>query len=181
MATWIALLRGINVGGRNSLPMADLKRLFASAGCRQVTTYIQSGNVVFDADLEAVGSLATTLSDAVDDEFGFRPAIRLVASSELGQAIGANPYPDAANDPRSLHLSFLDAEPRAEDVERARQLLVESESCEVRGQHLYLHAPNGIGRSKFAGRAEKELGVTMTGRNWRTILKLQELASGVTK
>ena len=181
MAAWIALLRGINVGGRNRLPMADLRRIFTAAGCEQVATYIQSGNVVFAADPELDATFGEMLADAIERDFGFRPAVRLVSLAELEEAIGANPYPGAASDSGSLHLSFLDAEPAAENLGRARRLLAASESCEVRGRQLYLHAPDGIGRSRFAGRAERALGVTMTGRNWRTVLKLRELASGVTK
>ena len=180
MTTWLALLRGINVGGRNRLPMAELKRLFITAGCRQVSTYIQSGNVVFQANLDSTRTLSAAVGDSIEDEFGFRPDICLVTLADLELAIGANPYPDAANEPRTLHLSFLGAAPATTDIDRARRLLAETESCEIRGRHLYLHAPDGIGRSKFAGRAEAVLGVTMTGRNWRTVLKLQELASGVT-
>lgn len=108
MATWIALLRGVNVGGRNRLPMADLRRIFADAGCSSVSTYIQSGNVVFSATIKSTDCLAGRIAGAIETGFGFRPGIHLLTGAQLEQAIADNPFPDAVDDPKSLHVAFFD-------------------------------------------------------------------------
>ena len=177
MKTWIALLRGINVGGRNRLPMQSLSQILESAGCEQVTTYIQSGNVVFNGNVDSVDRFGDEIGQAIMEEHGFCPAVRLITADYLSGAIASNPYPEAVSDPKSLHLSFLECPPRDELVSEARRLLSESESFKVIGSLLYLHAPEGIGRSRFANRVDKALQMKTTGRNWRTVMKLGELAS----
>ena len=179
MNSWIALLRGINVGGCNRLPMSSLVNILESAGCRDAATYIQSGNAVFRADINSRARMAEKIGREIEKEHGFRPAIQLTTAAELGAAIAANPYPEAVTDPKTLHLSFLECPPPQERVANAKRLLSESESMTINGSLLYLYAPEGIGRSKFAGSVERVLQVQMTGRNWRTILKLNELASTV--
>ena len=175
MKTWIALLRGINVGGRNRLPMKSLSQILESAGCERVTTYIQSGNVVFNGNVDSVDRFGDEIGQAIMKEHGFCPAVRLINADYLAEAIASNPYPEAASDPKSLHLSFLEHPPRGELVSEARRLLSESESFTVIGSLLYLHAPEGIGRSRFANRVDKALQMKTTGRNWRTVMKLEEL------
>jgi len=180
VSVWVALLRGINVGGRNRLPMSSLVAILESAGCREAATYIQSGNAVFKANIESRTRMADEISREIEKEHGFRPAIQLITAAELGAAIDSNPYPQAVTDPKTLHLSFLASVPQQERVADAERLLSESESLAINGNLLYLHAPEGIGRSRFAGGVERVLQVQMTGRNWRTILKLDELVSAST-
>ncbi len=177
MKTWIALLRGVNVGGRNRLPMQSLSQILESAGCEQVTTYIQSGNVVFNGNVDSVDRFGEEIGRAIEKEHGFCPAVRLITADYLTEAIESNPYPEAVFDPKSLHLSFLEHPPREELVSEARQLLSESESFTVIGNLLYLHAPEGIGRSRFASGTERAFKMKITARNWRTIMKLEALAS----
>lgn len=179
MKTWIALLRGINVGGHNRLPMTSLTQILESAGCEQVKTYIQSGNAVFKADIDDASLFAEQVGRSIEEEHGFNPATQLVTADELQQAIGSNPYPQAESEPKTLHLSFLEREPEEEHVGAARQLLAGSESLTVIGDLLYLHAPDGIGRSKFAGNVDRALQVESTSRNWRTVIKLNELAAAI--
>ena len=179
MNTWIALLRGIKVGGRNRLPMKDLAGLFESAGCKQVKTYIQSGNVVFTADSDAPDQIVDDVATAVEKNHGFRPAIFLLSGVMLAEAIAANPYPEAVEEPKTLHLTFLGEAPGAENIEKAGKLISGSERFCVIDHCLYLHAPDGIGRSKFAGSAERALGVSTTGRNWRTMTKLAEMVAAI--
>jgi len=179
VATWIALLRGINVGGRNRLPMKGLIRLFEAEGCEQVRTYIQSGNVVFNALIRSVDQFADTIGRAIETEYGFRPEIRLITAEALRAAIASNPYPQAAADPKSLHLSFLEDAPRRTHVSDASRLLAESESLTVIGSCLYLHAPDGVARSKFAQGVDRALHMSTTARNWRTVTKLAELVSTI--
>jgi len=179
MKTWIALLRGINVGGRNRLPMKSLSQILESAGCEQVKTYIQSGNVVFKADIESTARFGEEIGQVIEREHGFCPAIRLLTGDELGYAIASNPYPEATSEPKALHLSFLERPPEEARISAANQLLSESESFTVTGKLLYLHAPEGIGRSKFAGGIDRALQMQTTGRNWRTVMKLEELATSI--
>lgn len=177
MKTWIALLRGVNVGGHNRLPMAGLSQIFEAAGCNSARTYIQSGNVVFNAPVTSVDKFADAIGRAIDKEHGFRPAIQLMPAKALRAAIASNPYPQATSDPKSLHLCFLESPPQETHVNEAKHLLSKSESCTVIGSRLYLHAPDGIARSKFANGINRVLHMNSTARNWRTITKLAELAS----
>ncbi|MGB5210919.1 MAG: DUF1697 domain-containing protein [Gammaproteobacteria bacterium] len=179
METWIALLRGINVGGRNRLPMKDLSRIFEAAGCAPVKTYIQSGNVVFKAGLRSGGTFADAIGTAIEKQHGFRPAIQLRTATALKTAIASNPYPQAASEPKSLHLFFLEDSPQKKLVSDARRLLSASESITVIDRCLYLHAPDGLAQSKFAKGVDKALGMNTTARNWRTVSKLEDLASTI--
>ena len=172
-------MRGINVGGRNRLPMADLRRIFSDAGCNSVNTYIQSGNVVFSATVKSTDRFTGRIAAAIEADFGFRPGVQLLTAKELEQAIANNPFSNAVDDPKSLHVAFLDEVPADESVQRAKELLAPSESCDLIGRNLYLHAPDGIARSKFAARMEKTLGVGATARNWRSTTKIAALAADV--
>jgi uncharacterized protein (DUF1697 family) len=176
---WTALLRGINVGGHNKLPMAELRELFTAVGCTEVRTYIQSGNVVFRAAAEKRKELAIRLADAIEESKGFRPAIMLLTREELETAAEANPFPEPTAEPKTLHLWFLIREPEDPDLNALGGLRTATEHYELRGAVFYLWAPDGIGRSKLAARAERALGVGATARNWRTVDKLRELASEV--
>ena len=167
----MALFRGINVGGNNMLPMKDLAALLAALGLEEVRTYIQSGNVVFTAAGTAT-SLAGRIGAAVERGCGFRPQLLLLRAPELARALAANPFPEAAAQPQLLHLWFLAARP-GKGAEAALQALASAgERFVLRGKVLYLHAPQGIGRSKLAARAERALGVGATARNWRTCTTL---------
>lgn len=179
MKTWIALLRGINVGGHNRLPMKDLSQIFETAGCKQVKTYIQSGNVVFNGHVRSVGELGDTIASAIESEFGFRPVIRLITAKALRTAIATNPYPQAEPEPKSLHLVFLEGSPQRTHISDANRLLSASESLTVIGSRLYLYAPDGIARSRFAKGIDKAFHMSTTARNWRTITKLSELVSTI--
>ena len=175
MKTYIGLLRGINVGGNNILPMQALRDSFKVLGCAHVQTYIQSGNVVFTyvGDLQ---ELREQIIVAIDSRFGFRPKLLLIARSEFAEVVNANPFADIERDPKSLHVWFL-ADPAANpDIISVDSKLADSESYALEGNAFYLYAPDGIGRSKLAGNVEKFLGVDATARNWRTVVKLHELA-----
>ncbi len=175
MNTWIVLLRGINVGGKNRLPMKSLVSLLQGEGCSDVRTYIQSGNVVLRSQHTNRVVLCDRIGEAISGAFGFAPAVQALTASELQSIIAANPFPDAVNEPRSLHVTFPSAAPAA-DLEAMRAMAAPSETFVLTESALYLHAPDGIGRSKFAANVEKLLGVEATARNWRTVMKLAELA-----
>ena len=176
MTTWIAFFRGINVGGRNILPMKELQALLSELGCVDVVTYIQSGNVIFRHKEGQATSLSQTISQAVLNRFHFAPYVLLMTAKYLKSALAANPFPAAIENPKTLHLLFLSAIPTEVDIDGLEKLKSTSENFKLIEQVFYLHAPDGIGRSKLAARAEKLLGVPTTGRNWRTAQKILELA-----
>lgn len=179
MKTSIVLLRGINVGGRNVLPMKDLIRLLEGLGCRDVTTYIQSGNAALRCPEETAARLAGELSAAIQSDRGFKPHVLVLTLESFERAILENPYPQAAPEPKTLHLGFLDSAPLAPDLESMENLKAESERFHLDGRVFYLHAPDGIGRSKLAERAERALGVPMTMRNWRTVCAIRDMAKAL--
>jgi len=172
MATWIALLRGINVGGKNKLPMAALRADLAGLGFEDVRTYIQSGNVVFRSKARSGAKLAASIEDAIETSHGFRPAVLVLTADELRAAMEANPFPEGTAEPKTLHLNFLTAPARDADVELMEDLRSDTERFRLTDAVLYVHAPDGIGRSKLAAKVERCLGVSATGRNWRTVEQL---------
>jgi uncharacterized protein (DUF1697 family) len=173
--TWIGLFRGINVGGHNKVPMKDLVTLLCGLGLQRVRTYIQSGNVVFRGSGTAA-ALVEDIGAAVSRRFGFRPFLVLLDAKQLAQAAAANPFPAARARPQSLHLWFLERAPGSASLKPLEALRAASEKAALRGKVLYLYAPQGIGRSKFAARAESLLGVAGTARNWRTVTQLLAMA-----
>ena len=172
MKRWIVLLRGINVGGKNILPMAELRSNLESLNLKNVRTYIQSGNVIFDSTAKTTSSLARKISRRIEQVHGFRPHLLILDRHDLQAAIKDNPFPEAISDPKSLHFCFL-AEPATNpDTEALDDAKTSNEKYKLTDRVFYLHAPDGIGRSKLAASAEKHLGVVTTGRNYRTVEKL---------
>lgn len=176
MTTWIGLLRGVNVGGNNRLAMRDLAALLEAEGARDVRTVIQSGNAVFSADTGDGRDLATRIGRAIGERHGFTPRVLLLAASELHRAVGANPFPEAEAEPASLHLFFLDMPPPAPDLAGLEAARGATERFVLDGAVLYLHLPDGLGRSKLGLKAERLLGVPATARNWNTVTRLAALA-----
>ena len=179
MQTWITLLRGINVGGNNILPMKELRGLLNGLGYENVRTYIQSGNCVFETPTKDAGKLEDEIASAIEKRFGFSPHIFVLTLDALDEAIVANPYSQAHDDPKSLHLSFLAKPARDVDLDALEALKTDSEAFTLTDTVFYLYAPDGIGRSKLAAKAERYLAVPMTGRNLRSVLKIAELARGI--
>jgi uncharacterized protein (DUF1697 family) len=175
--TYIALLRGVNVGGKNKLPMQQLAAIFAAAEAEQVKSYIQSGNVVFRYRPAAIHSLPDYVAAQIKQQFGFAPSVLILSLADLLAAMQNNPFPEAESTPAALHLGFLSAIPQQPDLEKMAKLKTDSEQFQLIGRVFYLRAPEGIGRSKLAAGSEKLLGVSMTVRNWNTVGKLKELAT----
>ena len=177
MNRWIALFRGINVGGKNLLPMATLSRYLETIQLTNIKTYIQSGNVVFDSKSKSSKSIQKAIIETIDKEHSFSLQLLLLRQGELQMAINRNPYPDAVSEPQTLHLFFLESTPAKPNVKALDLAKSSTESYELIDRVFYLHAPDGVGRSKLAATAEKHLGVMATARNYRTVEKLMELAS----
>lgn len=175
MKTFLGLFRGINVGGKNKLLMKDLVALMEDAGLENVGTYIQSGNVVFQSDESDAAGLAAKIQAAIQVRHGLNPELILLDQAQVDRAIAENPFPEADAEPKSVHLSFLSAPPGNPDLEVLEEIRRPTERFALKGRVFYLHAPEGIGRSKLAARVERAMGVSATGRNWRTVLKLQEM------
>jgi uncharacterized protein (DUF1697 family) len=172
----VALLRGINVGGHNRLPMAILREVAANLGCTDIVTYVQSGNlVVTDDDL---GTFADRLAGVIADTTGLVIPVITRTADEWRSIVAANPYPDeAAVDPTLVHISVfaaaLDDEARSFD---ASTFAPETCSFSATSTELYLHVPNGLGRSKLGERIMRAPGLRDgTMRNWRTVLAINEL------
>lgn len=180
MKTIIALFRGINVGGRNKLPMHELVAVLKELGLTDVKTYIQSGNAVFNAD-DAVDEkhLAEEIGRTIHVRHGFAPQVLLLSPADMARAMASNPYPNAEEDPKTLHLYFLASTPPAPELESLAAIQREGERFCLVGKVFYLHAPDGIGRSKLAAKVEKVLGVPVTARNWRSVGKIMDLAEEV--
>ncbi|MFA7282493.1 MAG: DUF1697 domain-containing protein [Sterolibacterium sp.] len=176
MNTYVAFFRGINVGGNGSLPMKELVAILEELDARKVRTYIQSGNAVFESTEKNVARLSKQLSAEILRRRGFEPHVHILTLEALAKAIAENPFPEAVNDPSSLHLGFLAAPPKSPDLEKLSSLRKKSERFHLGEGVFYLHAPEGVGRSKLAASSERLLGVPMTDRNWRTVCKVMEMA-----
>jgi uncharacterized protein (DUF1697 family) len=176
MNTYIALFRGINVGGRNKLRMADLKAVLETLPLQEIQTYIQSGNVVFQTEEADRRGLAIRITEAIQAEFGFSPELLILSKEEFSAALRNNPFPEAEAEPKTLHLYFLANQPQNPDFNTLNRLRADSEGYRLIDKTFYLHAPDGIGRSKLAAQVEKSLGVNATARNWRTASKIAEIA-----
>lgn len=173
MPVLIALFRGINVGGKNRLPMKSLVALLEGLGASDVRTYIQSGNAVFRWPRRSTRGLADAIGRRVLEEHGFEPKVWLLEREQL-QAIAAKPgFP--TEDGKALHVWFLDGAPPQPDLAKLDALRAPSERFRLDGEAFLLHAPEGVGRSKLAAAVEKALGVPATARNWNTVALLLEM------
>jgi len=167
------LLRGINVGGRNPVAMADLRALFESLGYSDVATYIQSGNVTFRTGRPV---RPETIEAAVATRMGFDVAVVLRKASDLVRIVHANPF--GALDPKHLHVGFLAENPPAQAAKGLDPAACAPEEFVLRGCEIYLHLPHGMGRARLPMYLDRRLKIPTTVRNWSTVLKLTELGGG---
>jgi len=181
MPIYIALLRGINVGGKNIIKMAELKRTFEAMGMSRVQTYIQSGNVLFEAE-EEEEPLRKRIEHELEAAFGF-PATVVLRTAEEFKMVAANcPFAEeevskaeASSEGESQYVAFLLEEPSSEGIERLRAFKNESDEYQVQGREVFLLFRHSIRNSKLANNLHK-LGVPSTVRNWKTTNKLVALA-----
>lgn len=157
--------------------MKELAPVLGKMGFINVRTYIQSGNVVFQCQKAKAQQLAKQISDAVSKSHGFRPQVIVLNVRDIERAAAANPFPQAEAEPKSLHLFFLAEAPKNANLDSLNRIKADNEAFVLDGLVFYLHAPDGIGRSKLAASVEKFLGVDATGRNWRTVSKVLEIAT----
>lgn len=178
MPTYIALLRAVNVGGTGKLPMADFRKLLESLGYRNVETYIQSGNAVFDAT-GAAAKITKAIADGLEKLLGIPVGVLLRTHDQLTQLIAANPYAtEAADDGARVHAVFLSGIPAEDAVPGLLKIPARRERYHHSGDTLYLHLPDGAADTKFAAKTlDRILSVTTTARNWNTVLKLHAMSS----
>ena len=174
----VALLRGINVGGKNRLPMKELAALFVDAGCEDVRTYIQSGNVVFRVGPAAGEDIASVISASILDHFGYQIPVITRTARAFQEIVRANPFLEAGAEADKLHVMFLAELPDSANVEALDPHRSQGDEFAVMGREIYLHCPNGVARSKLTNSYfDSRLSTTSTTRNWRTTLKLLELST----
>jgi uncharacterized protein (DUF1697 family) len=175
--TYIALLRGINVGGRRSVPMAALREVHARLGYTDVVTYIQSGNVVFDADSDDVALLSRTIEQAITADFGIGVPVIVRTREDLVTIIESSPYTTTGADPARLAVAFLADAPAMERAVGIDATGLLPDEFALGEREVYLHCPSGFGRTKLTNAfLEEQLGVTATTRNWKTVTKLAALS-----
>lgn len=177
MNTYISMLRGINVSGQKKIKMADLKTLYQDLGFEQVTTYIQSGNVIFKSDV-AAATLADKIKQAILDHYGYEVKIFIKTINDFEQVIANNPFlKREGTDPKTLLSCFLQSLPNPEKVQATEQLDFSPDEFIIQNDIVYIHCPNGFGRAKINNNFfEKKLAVGATTRNWRSTLKLLAIA-----
>ncbi|MGW2963098.1 DUF1697 domain-containing protein [Streptomyces sp. NPDC001220] len=179
MTMYAALLRGINVGGRKKLPMADLRALMTGLGYESVGTYLQSGQAVFAAGGDPE-SLAAELAKGIEERFGFSVDVLVRDHAYLKATAEACPFPATELEARQLHVTYFSAPVAPErfaDLDPAAHL---PEEFRLGDRALYLYAPDGLGRSKLAealSRPRINKGLIATTRNWNTVVKLVELTA----
>jgi uncharacterized protein (DUF1697 family) len=177
MSAYVALLRGINLGAHNRIGMKDLRDLVAGLGHTDVSTYVQSGNVVFTSRARDTSKMARAIEKKIDDDLRLTVTVLVRSSAELAQLVERNPFLKRGADASKLHVTFLVEAPAAARVKALADADAGREEFDVRGRDVYLHMPDGYGRGKLTNAfIEKQLGVAGTTRNWKTVTALHDLA-----
>jgi len=179
VTTYVAFLRGINLGSRNKIRMADLRKLVEGIGHENVRTHILSGNVLFESRRRDTSKLERELEKAIEKRFGFDVAVLIRTADEVAEIVKRNPLPHATGEGARLFVLFLDRNPEPERLDAIDPAEFKPEEFAVGDRVIYAWFRQGLQGSKLAGAlSDKRLGVTITNRNWNTVTKLLELASG---
>jgi len=177
MTSFVAMLRGVNVGARNKIKMTDLEALFVGLGHTAVVTYIQSGNVVFKSRSKSSATVARGIEERITRDLGLDVHVLVRTREELAEVARANPFLKSGADRARLHVTFLADRPGAELVRAVAAFDAGVDELRVVGREVYLHCPNGYGTTKINNAFfEKRLATIATTRNWNTVTKLLELA-----
>jgi uncharacterized protein (DUF1697 family) len=181
--TYIALLRGINVGGHKPVAMSDLRAMLAKLGFEDARSILQSGNLIFGGDARASGELEKLLEAEAGKRLGLQADFLIRTAKQWKTIVARNPFRDEAErDPGHLVVMFLKGIPKANDVKAARDAIVGRETIRADGRQMYIVYPDGIGRSRLTNvLLEKKLGIRGTARNWNTVLKLAAVAGEMEK
>jgi uncharacterized protein (DUF1697 family) len=173
---YIVLFRG--VGGATQLPVKRLREVLGEAGFGNVSTYINSGNAVLSSELSAE-TVAREVAAAVREKMDFAKSVIIRSRDEWADLIAQNPYPEVVSEPTKLHAYALEEAPDPAAVEALQAKATGTERFTVKGRTLYLHTPDGMGRSLFVPKIEPTLRVAMTARNWRTVLALRDMVEAI--
>ena len=179
MTTYLALLRGINVSGQNLMPMAKLQQSLSGLGFEKIKTYLQSGNMIFEAKKSAEATLAATITNRIKQDFGYEVPVLVVPHAALTKIANANPlWPNAGGDEKLFHCTFLFQAVTPQAFQSLTLPAAEGECAVLLGQTVLLHCPHGYGITKLNNNYfERALKVPATTRNWRTVLQLQALGA----
>jgi uncharacterized protein (DUF1697 family) len=178
VGTFVAMLRSINVGGRNRVAMADLRELVTSLGFGDVVTYVQSGNLVFSG----VGSptvAARAIEDRITADLGLTVPVMVRSKRQLRVVLDGNPFSDLDVDPKTIHVTFLAGRPDPQGLRELDTLTGQfgDDQFKVTGEDVFLYCPGGYGETKLSNAyLERRLGVSATTRNWRTVTTLADMA-----
>ena len=176
--THVALLRGVNVGGRNKLPMKDLASMFRAVGCGNVRTYIQSGNVVFQADPNLASRVPSLVAESIMNRFGYSIPVIGRTAADLLNVVRANPFSEAGAAANELHVVFLPVAPSLAQATTLDPERSPGDRFSVVGREIFLHCPRGLSRTKLTNAwFDSRLQTTSTMRNWRTVHKLLKLSA----
>ena len=176
---YVSILRGINVSGQKKIKMADLKYLYELLDFQSVVTYIQSGNVIFDAPVKNKSDLKKKIVEAIEEKYKFHVPVEIRTNREIRDIIRNCPFGsvDLVQDGTKVLITFLSSKPSKDRVSDIQKYVVAPEKLVARGKEVYLYCPNGYGKSKLSNTfLEHKLGVEATTRNWKTIHKLYELS-----
>tara|TARA_R110001583_G_scaffold178822_2_gene335063 strand:- start:5620 stop:6177 length:558 start_codon:yes stop_codon:yes gene_type:complete len=181
MNTYIALLRGINVSGKNIIKMIELKQLFLDLGYHNIVSYIQSGNVIFKSNIKEPLLLEDTIVKGICNRFNYDVNVLVLTKKELTTIFNTNPFlaKDPTIDISKLHVTFLNTEPDLSKKHQIEALVINSDDDFIISENcVYLHCPNGSGNTKLTNNLfQKKLNSSATTRNWRTVTKLVELSN----
>ena len=179
MTTHISMLRGINVSGQKKIRMVELKSLYESLGLDHVTTYVQSGNVVFESSSDDESSLAGKIEACIEKNFGYSVSVFLRSPVDFKHLLTRNPFlNDRHEDPSRLYITFLYQEPKPGKLERLGMPAGESAEFVMAEREIFLYYPDGYGRTKFSNNyIERKLDIPATTRNWNTVNALFDLAT----
>jgi uncharacterized protein (DUF1697 family) len=182
MPIYVAMLRGINVGGQKIVKMEKLRTSFEALGFRRVRTYVQSGNVVFEAKKASSNKLSNSIKEKISDDFGFSVPLVLRTSNEIRKIANDNPFlKEKGIDSSKLHVTLLSAFPEKSALGKLDELNADPDQFLINGREVYLYCPNGYGRTRLSNATfEKLLSVHATTRNWKTVKTLVEILFGKT-
>jgi uncharacterized protein (DUF1697 family) len=171
-------LRSVNVAGHGRLSMPELKASVEALGYPDVSTYIQTGNVLFGSSTKKVTTLVRDLETQLEADFGSTPAVLVRTAADLARVARTSPYPDQGADPSRHHVTFLAETPTAKRLADFSPPASGRDELAIIGQEVYVHTPDGYARTKLTGSyLERHLGVVSTTRNWNTVTKLAQLLS----
>lgn len=176
---YISILRGINVGGHKKILMADLKILYKNLGFTDVVSYIQSGNVIFESDESNTQLITGSIEQAISKQYGFEVPVIIRTYDEINTAFENSPFGkfDLKTEGSKYFLTLLSDVPTKDNCEILMDYVKSPEQLIISGNHIYIHYPNGAGRTKLTNSfIENKLKVVATSRNWKTVVKLLELS-----